>query len=43
VIVATQYAPELKQMALMYMIPKVYHLTGQGQTDAKQPGERQFR
>jgi len=31
VIVATQYAPDLKQMALMYMVPRVYHLTRQGQ------------
>ena len=35
VIVATQYAPELRQLALMYMIPKVYHLTRQVQTEAK--------
>jgi hypothetical protein len=35
VIIATQYAPELKQMALMYMVPKIYHLTRQGQADAK--------
>ena len=35
VIVATQYAPELKQMALMYMVPRVYHLTRQGRADAK--------
>lgn len=27
VIVATQYAPAHKQISLMYMIPKVYHLT----------------
>ncbi|MDR1488887.1 MAG: sel1 repeat family protein [Desulfovibrio sp.] len=30
VIVATKYAPELKQLALMYMVPKVYHLTRRG-------------
>ena len=35
VIVATQYAPELKQLALMYMIPRVYHLTRQGRAEAK--------
>ena len=35
VIVATQYAPELKQMALMYMVPKVYYLTRQGRAEAK--------
>jgi TPR repeat protein len=34
VIVATQYAPELKQMALMYMVPRVYHLTRQGRPEA---------
>lgn len=27
VIVATQYAPEAKQVGLMYMVPRVYHLT----------------
>lgn len=27
VIVATQYAPTHQQMSLMYMVPKVYHLT----------------
>jgi TPR repeat protein len=37
VIVATQYAPELKQLALMYMVPKVYYLTRQGQAEAKPP------
>jgi TPR repeat protein len=35
VIVATQFAPELKQMALMYMVPKVYHLTKQDRAEAK--------
>ncbi|MDR0466493.1 MAG: sel1 repeat family protein [Deltaproteobacteria bacterium] len=35
VIVATQYAPELRQIALMYMVPKVYYLTRQSQTEAK--------
>ena len=35
VIVATQYAPDLKQMALMYMVPKVYHLTRQDGAEAK--------
>ena len=35
VIVATQYAPELKQLALMYMIPRVYHLTRQGRAETK--------
>ena len=35
VIVATQYAPELKQMALMYMVPSVYYLTRQGRVEAK--------
>ena len=35
VIVATQYAPELKQMALMYMVPRVYYLTRQGRADAQ--------
>jgi hypothetical protein len=36
VIVATQYAPELKQMALMYMVPRVYHLTRQGRAEGKE-------
>lgn len=27
VIVATQYAPDVQQVGLMYMVPKVYHLT----------------
>ena len=35
VIVATQYAPDLQQMALMYMVPKVYHLTRQGHAETK--------
>ena len=35
VIIAKQYAPELKQTALMYMVPKVYHLTRQGRAEAK--------
>ena len=43
VIVATQYAPDVQQVALMYMIPKVYYLTRQGRTDAQQPGEPRFR
>jgi TPR repeat protein len=41
VIVATQYAPDLKQMALMYMVPKVYHLTRQGHAEAKSTGDPQ--
>lgn len=32
VIVALQYAPERKQTALMYMVPKVYYLTRPGRT-----------
>ena len=32
-VVAIQHAPELQQMALMYMVPKVYHLTRQGRAD----------
>jgi len=35
VIVATQYAPELKQLALMYMVPRVYYLTRQAPTEVK--------
>jgi hypothetical protein len=35
VIVATQYAPELRQLALMYMVPKEYHLTRQAPTEEK--------
>jgi TPR repeat protein len=35
VIVATQYAPELKHMALMYMVPRVYHLTRQGRAEER--------
>ncbi|MDR2695439.1 MAG: sel1 repeat family protein [Deltaproteobacteria bacterium] len=35
VIIATQYAPDLKHMALMYMVPKVYYLTRQGGAEAK--------
>jgi hypothetical protein len=35
VIIATQYAPDLKQMALMYMVSKVYHLTRQDSAEAK--------
>jgi len=35
VIVATQYAPELKQLGLMYMIPKVYYLTRQDRADTQ--------
>ncbi|MDR0239578.1 MAG: sel1 repeat family protein, partial [Deltaproteobacteria bacterium] len=35
VIVATQYAPELKQMALMYMVPRVYYLTRQSRAEAQ--------
>jgi hypothetical protein len=35
VIVATQYAPEAKQLALMYMVPKVYYLTRQGRVEVK--------
>lgn len=27
VIVATQYAPDVRQVGLMYMVPRVYHLT----------------
>lgn len=30
VIVATQFVPDTKQVGLMYMIPRVYHLTRQG-------------
>jgi len=36
VIVAAQHAPELQQMALMYMVPRVYHLTRQGRAEAGQ-------
>ena len=35
VIVATQYAPELKQMALMYVVPRVYYLTRQDRGEEK--------
>jgi hypothetical protein len=35
VIVATQYAPALRQLALMYMVPKVYHLARQDQAGGK--------
>jgi len=39
VIVATQYAPDLKQMALMYMVPRVYHLTRQGHESPLRSGQ----
>jgi len=39
VIVATQYAADLKQMALMYMVPRVYHLTRQGHESPVRSGQ----